>query len=295
MIKRLVCLVVAACALSAIRTTAAQDGASLLVDVKWLASHLHDADLVLLHVGDKKEFDEAHIPGAQFITLQDIGGPNGNLRLELPPVERLQQVLESHGISNNSRIVVYPGKDWYSPATRVIWTLTYMGLGDRTSLLEGGMPAWRQAGHATTTDAKAPPPGHVTPHLHPEVRADASYVSTHLNRPNVALVDVRSAAAYAETEQTPYPRVGHIPGAQSLPLESLFDEAGNLKSRAAIGALLTQAGAKQGSQVVSYCYVGQRATLVWFAARLLGYDAMMYDGSWEEWSQRTDLPVDTKK
>lgn len=295
MMRRLLRAAMVVCAVLATRTAGAQPSASLLVDSQWLASHLHDANLVLLHVGDKQEFDAAHIPGAQFITLQEISGPNGSLRLELPSVERLQSVLESHGISNTSRIVVYPGKDWYSPATRVIWTLTYMGLGDRTSLLEGGMPAWRQAGQATTAELKAPSPGHLTPQVHPDIRADAAYVLAHLNRPNVALLDVRSAAAYAETEQTPFPRVGHIPGAQSLPLEALFDEAGNLKSQAAIGALFAQAGVKPGSQVVSYCYVGQRATLVWFAARLLGHEAAMYDGSWEEWSQRSELPIDTKK
>src|ERR1700732_4400938 len=75
----------------------------MLVDAAWLAEHLHDSNLVLLHVGDKKEFDEAHIPGAQFIALSDISDPTASLKLELPAVDILQRAFESRGISNNSR------------------------------------------------------------------------------------------------------------------------------------------------------------------------------------------------
>lgn len=269
----------------------------MLVDAAWLAEHLHDSNLVLLHVGDKKEFDEAHIPGAQFIALSDISDPSASLKLELPAVDKLQRAFESRGISNDSRIIVYPGKDWYSPSTRVIWTLTYVGLGDRTSLLAGGMLAWRQAGHPVVADVRTPSAGHLAPQVHPEILADAAYVLAHLHQPGVALLDVRLPKAYAGEDEAGSARAGRIPGARSLPLELLFDDKDNLKDRSAIAELLAQAGVKPSMQVVSYCYVGQRATMVWFAARLLGYDARMYDGSWDEWSKRTELPIEspTKK
>jgi thiosulfate/3-mercaptopyruvate sulfurtransferase len=268
-----------------------------LVSPAWLAGHMHDANLVLLHIGDKDEFQKEHIPGAQFLPLSDISTPhdmtNNSLMLELPPVAQLKETFETRGISNDSRIVVYFGKDTVSPATRVVWTLTYVGLGDRVSLLDGGMPAWRDAGHAITSVVKSPARGRLTPQLHPEILADAKYVAGHLHQPSVALIDVRLARDYAG-EETPRSmgRRGHIPGASNLPMETLIDDHAKLKDASALEEQLRGAGVKPGSQVVSYCYIGQRATVTWFVARLLGYDAKMYDGSWDEWSKRNDLAIE---
>jgi thiosulfate/3-mercaptopyruvate sulfurtransferase len=164
-----------ALAAAAIGVTA-QERPSMLVTTDWLAAHLQDPNLVLLHVGAKGEFETGHIPGAQPVAYTaDIAVPfkEGALSLELLPVDELKANFERLGISDTSRIVVYFGKDWVTPSTRVIFTLNYFGLGDRTSLLDGGMPAWIAAGHAATTDVKAPTPGKLTPHPHPELVVDA--------------------------------------------------------------------------------------------------------------------------
>lgn len=276
---------------------AAQGRDNLLVSPAWLSGHLHDANLVLLHIGDDGEYKKEHIPGAQFLSLADISTPHnmtdGSLMLELPPLAQLQEAFETRGISSTSRIVVYFDKSNISTATRVIWTLNYIGLGEHTSLLDGGMPAWRAAGQPLTADVKPPARAHLTPQLHPEILADARYIVDHLRQPEIALIDVRLARDYAG-EETPrsMARRGHIPGAQNLPLEAMIDDQARLKDKSALEALFQGAGVKPGQQVVSYCYIGQRATLTWFVARMLGHDAKMYDGSWDEWSKRMQLPVE---
>ena len=142
----------------------------MLVTSAWLAEHLQDKNLVLLHIGEKGEYEKAHILGAQSLTyLADISPAyqEGHLTLELLPVDQLKANFEKRGISDDSLVVVYFGKDWVTPSTRVIFTLTYLGLGDRTSLLDGGMPAWVASGHATTTELKTATAGNITPHPYP--------------------------------------------------------------------------------------------------------------------------------
>src|SRR5262245_34470146 len=137
---------------------------SMIVSTDWLAKHLNDDSLVLLHVGEKKEYDEAHLPGAQFIQLQDISTPRGQgLTLELPSVDQLKTTFERLGVTDKSRIVVYFGKDWVTPTTRVFFTLDYLGLGDRSSILDGGLPAWRAENRSVTTEVREVKPGVFTP------------------------------------------------------------------------------------------------------------------------------------
>ena len=127
---------------AAAQPAASKINSSMIVSTEWLSKHLNDNSLVLLQVGDKSEYDGAHIPGAQFIQLADISTPRGQgLILELPPVDQLKATFEKLGVTDESRIVIYFGKDWVTPTSRVYFTLDYLGFGDRTSVLDGGLPA----------------------------------------------------------------------------------------------------------------------------------------------------------
>jgi thiosulfate/3-mercaptopyruvate sulfurtransferase len=118
---------------------------------------------------------------------------------------------------------------------------------------------------------------------------DAAYVLARLDAPGTTIVDARDARYY-NGEAGGQPRPGHIPNAVNLPFSSLI--AGTkIKDEAALRQIFAEAGVKAGSEVVSYCHIGMQASLVALAARMLGYEARVYDGSFEEWRGRDDLPV----
>jgi thiosulfate/3-mercaptopyruvate sulfurtransferase len=267
---------------------------SMIVSTEWLAQHLQDRSLVLLHVGDKKEYDTAHIPGAQFIQTSDISTPRGSgLILELPPVEQLKATFQKFGVTDNSRIIVYFGKDWVTPTSRIYFTLDYLGLGERTSILDGGLPAWMAQKRPVTTEVTSIKAGNFTPHPNPKLVVDANWVSANLNKPGVAILDARDAKFYTGESAGSMPRAGHIPSAKSIPFGSLVEDSNKFKSEEALRQIFVNAGVKQNDSVATYCHIGQQASLLYFVAKYLGYDAHLYDGSFDDWSKRADLPVET--
>lgn len=287
-------------ALLLLASTSVASAADMLVTPDWLLEHQRDKNLVLLHVGAPDEFVKEHISGAQLVNPRDLSIPfvEGALVLQLLPPDPLKAKLESYGISDDSRVVVYFGNDWVSPATRVYFSLDAAGLGDRTSLLDGGMPAWKNADGLVVSSADDPAagkpraPGTITAKPRPELVADLDFVYASLGAKGVALVDARMSRYYDGEDSGAMPRAGHIPGAKSLPFDTLLENDNRMKSPAETAAILKAAGVRPGDTVVSYCHIGQQATVVYFAARRLGYKALLYDGSWDEWSRKPELPVD---
>ncbi|MDC8012761.1 sulfurtransferase [Tahibacter soli] len=272
----------------------------LVVDAAWLAAHVDDPDLVLLHVGDRGEYAKGHIRGARLVSLDDVSvseHTRDGLMLEMPDADALRARLEKLGISDASRIVVYYGNDWVSPATRVVFTLQYAGLGDRTTLLDGGMPAWVKQGGALSKDVPEARPGKLAALAIEPLIVDADYVREHRATPGIAIVDGRAAAYYDGVEtggahgQTD--RTGHVAGARSIPFTELTDDTLRLRPTAELKARFDAAGIAPGDTIVGYCHIGQQATAMLFAARLLGHPVRLYDGSFQDWSRGKDNPVET--
>jgi thiosulfate/3-mercaptopyruvate sulfurtransferase len=281
-------------------STSLASAADMLVTPDWLVEHRGERNLVLLHVGVPADFEKEHIPGAIPVNPQDLSIPRteGALALQLLPPDQLHAKLEGLGIGDDSRVVVYFAKDWVSPTTRVYFSLDAAGLGEKTSILDGGMPAWKAAGGTVVASSADPAsamqrkPGKIMARPHPELVVDLDFVKASLDRPAVAIVDSRNTKFFDGTDPGSMPRAGHIPCARSLPFDTLVTDDNRMKSPAETAKLLEAAGVKPGDTVVSYCHVGQQATVMYFAAKRLGYKALLYDGSWDEWSRKLELPAE---
>ena len=270
-------------------------GAEMLITPAQLREQIARGGVVVLHVGERADYNAGHIPGARFFPYDAVSRQNEGLMLELPPAATLDSLFESLGVADDSRVVLYWGKDWYSPTTRVFLTLDYLGLGDRTSILDGGFAAWRSSGAAVTKDVPQVVRGSLTVHPKADVIVDARTVRAAIGDGRTAIIDARDGRFYTGEAEGMHVREGHVPSARNVPFKALIDESGAFKSREQLESILDAAGAGPGKRVIGYCHIGQQATMVYFAGRLLGRDVHLYDGSWDEWSRKSELPIETGK
>ena len=272
--------------------------ADLLVTADRLATQLDNPKLVLLHVGDKAEYDAAHIAGARFLQMRDLSTPMTRdttvLALEMPPADEVRRRLERFGISDDSRVVIYWGNDWVSPSTRALLTLQYVGLGAQALILDGGLPAWKKAGHPVTTEVPAARTGTLSARPTVPVIVDGDFVKSHVRAPGSAIIDARNTVFYDGPPSEHAPKPGHIPGAVNLVFDVPFGLDGRLLPEAQLRELFTKAGIKPNDTIIAYCHIGQQATVIVFAAQTLGYDVKLYDGSFQDWALR-GLPVESSR
>jgi thiosulfate/3-mercaptopyruvate sulfurtransferase len=269
----------------------AQAAVPLLMNVDALASQLGKPKLVLLHVGQKADYDAGHIPGARLLVVKDIANSDKGLTLELPEPAILREKFAALGVSDESHVVVYSGADGpFQSTTRVVFTLQHLGLADNTSLLNGGLKAWKSSGKPVSTEALPVVVGKLSARPVQNIVADAAFVKSIEQKPSFKLVDARASAFYKGLQPSSEGKSGHIPGAVSVPFSSMTDESG-LVDKKQIEKAFAEAGIKPGDTVVTYCHVGQQATAVLFGARLLGNPVMMYDGSFQDWALNERGPV----
>lgn len=267
----------------------------LVVTTAWLVQHLHDSDVVVLHVGDRDTYQAGHIPGARYVDDHDVAvmnAPNG-LTHEMPPTQVLHDNLAALGISNASHVIVYASDGAWTSSTRMVLTLDYAGL-TNVSWLDGGLDGWKRAGQPLSTDVPMKRQGNLAPLTPRPIIADAAFVQNHLHTPGFTIVDGRKSTFYDGSTQggaKGHQKAGHIPGAHSVPFDSLLSDGMTLKPAAELEAMFDKAGIKPGETVIGYCHIGIQATAALFAARTLGHPVMLYDGSFEDWSLR-DLPVE---
>jgi len=275
-------------------SVAAQSSSSRLITPQRASALIAAGGVVVLQVGTPATFAAGHLPTARPVTLADISTTREEtaLFLELPSTERLTEWARSVGITDASRIIVVPTNDTIQSATRTLFTLEVMGFGDRVAFLNGGFLAWQAAGLPVETGeavAMAPSTSPLT------VRRDSTHVAVitdvaaEMGDGGTAIIDARLPQFY-QGQGGGYPRPGHIPTAVNIPLVTVTGEHGAFKSPAELRALFAAAGVEAGQSVITYCHIGQQASVLWFAARELGHHTRLFDGSFQQWSG-SDRPL----
>ncbi len=278
---------------------------ALLVAPAWLSEHLDDDGLVVLQVGERGSYARAHLPGALYVDLdvvstsREASGQSrvgGGLVLEMPELASLEKVLRGWGISANSKILVVQSDGWVTNSGRLLFVLQWAGLQDQSMILDGGLDAWVKAGGLTSDERVEPEAGtlelrELRPR--PELVVDAEWIQKRIPGDGFALVDCRPGVYFDGLKADHLDSVGHMPGAGSLPWIELIDERGVLLPALELRKVFAKAGVQPGDTVVGMCHIGKYASFVLFAARTLGHEVRLYDGSIEDWANR-QLPLTTE-
>lgn len=266
-----------------------QNDGGAIVSTTWLARHIDDPKLVVVYVSHEKgEYDGGHIPGSRFVSYMTIITKHDGISTEMPQQSDLRHVFEATGVSNDSHVVLYGPP---LMASRAFASLDYLGV-PNVSILDGGLAKWRSEGHPLSRDEPVPAAGHLTTTAHPERVVTAEWVLPRVGKPGYALIDTRTDGEYLGSgERHGMPSDGHLAGARQLQWQELFADpnTGLFKSRSELAKLYADR-VPRGDTVVTYCYVGYRASMTYFVARALGFPARLYDGSYEDWSAR-HLPL----
>jgi len=281
-----------------------------LVTTAWLADHLHDPDLRVVDIrgyvttrpvgpgeeeatyrGAPEEYRAGHVPGAVFVDwTRDVVDPDDPVPAQIAPPERFAEAMAARGVGDGTRVVAvdHMGGQF---ATRLWWALRYYGH-DAVAVLDGGWNRWRDEERPVETGDVTPPRATFHPRLRPELRATADQVLARLGEPGLQLIDARDAAQFTGAKRRG-PRGGHIPGALNLAREVFFAEGGGFLPLDEIRKRVEAHGVRADRPTVAYCNGGVAATVVLFNLFRLGHPNLTnYDGSWNEWGPRTDLPTE---
>jgi len=273
----------------------------VLTDVEWVKQNLGKPGIAIVEVDydPKLAYEQGHIPGALLIDWRkDMNKPDVRDIIDAGEFEKLMSRL---GISNDTHVILYGDyNNWF--ATFAFWVFEMYGH-QKVQLLNGGRKKWIDSGGELIKEVPAVKPAtYKVPKVNYENRVFLEdLLRMKIADPNLVLVDVRSPAEYTGEITAPpeYPnehaqRGGHIPGAVNIPWGQAIREDGTFKSAEELRQLYSSKGVVPDKRVVTYCRIGERASVTWFVLKhLLGYkDVKVYDGSWTEWGNLVRFPIE---
>jgi len=252
-----------------------------IVSTEWLQAHLNDPQVRVVFVGDPDTYKRAHIPGARQIDHMETVQMSADGH-RLAANDALVRAFTKAGVADGTRVVLYGDTPM---ATGWVYTaLAAIGHGADVSWLDGGIVLWESEKRPVETKTPQPGTGPLTAAPAPDTIVDAAWVRKHLDSPTTKILDVRTQQEFAG---------GHVPGATLILWQDLFQDqrTQKFKSQDEIRALLARAGVAPGQEVVTYCAVGMRASLMFWAARSAGTPARVYLSSWQDWRRDSANPI----
>ena len=271
----------------------------VLVTADWLAEHLNDPNVVVAEVDENPDvYDEGHIRGAvKLHWREDLQDP---IERDLVEKDDFERLMSSRGIGNDTTLVLYGDKNnWF--AAYAYWYVKIYGHED-ARILDGGRQKWIDEQRELTTDEPTLEAATYAAQERDEsIRTYRDAVRKTIGADGQALVDVRSPQEFSGDlvappgyEQEGAQRGGHIPSAESIPWAQAVRDDGTFKSAAELRELYAARGVTEEKSVTAYCRIGERSAHTWFVLReLLGYeDVKNYDGSWTEWGNLVDVPIE---
>lgn len=269
-----------------------QDDAVLpfILEPAELDTHIHDDNLLIVDLCKEETRQRGHIPGAVYVDPVEIVSGAKPATGKLPDKDRLTALFARLGYSQSLHIVAYDdeGGGW---AGRFIWTLDMIGH-QSCSLLNGGLVAWVGEGYPLESTMNTVPPADIEIEIHDRPRAGKQDVLASLDDPDTVIWDARSAEEYAGVRKAA-DRAGHIPGAINLDWLETMDRNNYLRIRSDIGQVLEARGITRDKTIITHCQTHHRSGLTYVIGKSLGYDIRGYDGSWSEWGNDPDMPVET--
>lgn len=248
-----------------------------------------------LAIPGRAGFEEAHIPGADFLDLQgEFSDTATRLRFMMAPVSQLEAAFARHGIGRDTRVVLYSAGTmmW---ATRFWWMLRSLGF-DAAAVLDGGFDKWRAEGRPVESGkARGYAPAAFRAAPRPGFFVDRSAVLAALARPDTVIVNALGAQFHRGLEPSRYGRPGRIPGSVNVSAATLVDrETRDFVALADAAAKFAAQGVTRDKRVICYCGGGISATIDLFLLYQLGYDDLtLYDASMGEWAKDPSLPIET--
>lgn len=267
----------------------------LLVDSQWILDHADDPNVRIIDVtGDAEAYAAGHIPGAVYVNVgNQMTNPEDSTKGQILTQDALSELLSSLGVTPETTVVLYDANNNLL-AARAYWVLKYYQHED-VRVFDGGSKTWVADGHALVTDEVAvTPTEYVAAEPDTAIRTTTEYVLERLDDESVVMCDTRNAEEFAGTDVRSA-RGGHIPGAVNIDWTYNVNENGKFKSAQELHDLYTKAGFSPDKEIITYCQTGVRGAHTWFVlSELLGFpNVRNYDGSWEEYGNRTDTPIES--